>query len=500
MTSSRRIASSLLAAGIGLLVLGGCARGPDEPALRQEVQDKLAHQVKAGLFEVAALKRRGSAPLPAADNGARRLVVYYNATLQLAQDYDFGSWGALSPANLAYVLGATEKGLLGLKPKAKAGDRVYVYGSSTYEWSGDGWKSVAAVTGGVAPAPDRENTAPPSRSRQLIDKLAAMVNLPPPGVGPGEEAVIAEELDRATENIQRRLARREHVYTFASGPRGGHYTRFGSALVAGLAKAGARATVRNRETEGSVQNARLLARGEADYAIIQSDVAVRAFAGEAPFARGERLTTLRALGALFPEPVQIVVADRAPVRAVADLRGKRVDIGLPNSGTRFDALAVLEVHGLQRRDLAEVREEGMEAALRRLRDGRLDAVFTTIAAPARTLQELAARVPIRVLSLSEPHIERLVVRHPGLVPITLAPNTYPGQSAEIRTVAAAALLVTTSEVPDAEVERVLDLVYDKIDFAASGSAEGAKVTKQTALLGLTIPTHPGANRYFTAPR
>lgn len=498
MKSMRHGALPLLGLGAALFLLGGCVRGPDEGALRQEVQEKLAHQVKAGLFDLAALERRGSAPLPATDAGTKRLVVYFNATLRFAQDYDFGSWEKLSPASLAYVLGATQKGLVGLKPRSRAGDLVYVYGSSAYEWSGDGWKNVAAVADGVAPAPEFENTAPPSRSKQLIDKLASLVELPPPGVGARDEQIIAEELARASENIERRLERRKRVYTFASGPPGGHYTRFGSALVEGVAKAGAGVTVRNRETEGSVQNARLLARGEADYGLVQSDVAARAFAGEAPFARGEPLNMLRALGSLFPEPIHVVVSATSPIREVTDLRGKRVDIGLPSSGTQYDAAAVLELHGLGVRDLAEARQGGMEDAMRRLRNGKLDAFFATITAPARGLQELATRYGVRILSLSSDRIERLVAQHPGLVPITLPLNTYPGQSAEIHTVAATALLVTTSDAPDAEVERVLDLVFDKLNFASLGSAEGSKIAKQTALRGITVPTHPGASRYFGA--
>jgi TRAP transporter TAXI family solute receptor len=133
-----------------------------------------------------------------------------------------------------------------------------------------------------------------------------------------------------------------------------------------------------------------------------------------------------------------------------------------------------------------------------LKDGKLDAFFTTIAAPARNLQEFAARHGFRLLALQGRGIERIVQQGPGLIDITIPANTYPAQTEDVHTLAVVALLVTTSEAPDAEVQRVTELVFDKLNFAASGSAEGAKVSKRTALRGVTVPMHPGASRYFGA--
>jgi TRAP transporter TAXI family solute receptor len=487
-------------AGLAVLtamMLVGCARGPDEATLRREVQEKLAKQVKDGLLEVAALGRKGSAPLPSGEQGAKRLVVYYNATLRFREDYEFGGWEKLSPASLGYALGTTEKGLFGVKPKNSAGDLLYAYGTSTYEWSQGAWKSVAAAPSAAgAAAPDPDNTAPPSRSKQLIDKLATMVNLPPPGVGPREEEVISDELDRAARNIERRLARRQHVFTFASGPRGGEYARFGAALVEGLRRVRPGIAVRDVQTEGSLNNARLLASGEADYAIVQSDVAAEAVAGRGPFARSGPLTTLRALGSLFPEPVHIVVSAASTIRTVEDLRGKRVNIGAPGSGTRYSAVAVLAAHGLKVGDLGQAGEGGGDDAARRLAAGQLDAFFVTIAAPARGLQALAAGPGMKLLPLPSRTINRLVAEHTGVVAITLPANTYPGQEEPVATVAATALLVSTTDAPDNEVENLVGFVFGRADVAASGSAEAVKVSKDSGLRGVTIPMHPGASRFF----
>jgi TRAP transporter TAXI family solute receptor len=160
---------------------------------------------------------------------------------------------------------------------------------------------------------------------------------------------------------------------------------------------------------------------------------------------------------------------------------------------------VLAAHGLAPNDLAEVRDEGLEAAARRLRAGQLDAFFATVGAPARELQRLATRHPIRLVSLDAAAVERLVTQNPGLVRLLVPANTYPGQEADVTTVAAAALLVTHADVPEAEAAVVLRLVFENPDYLSAGSGQGAKISKRSGLRGITVPVHPAASRYFGAP-
>jgi TRAP transporter TAXI family solute receptor len=484
-------AHRVLAACLALL-MAACARGANEERLQRDLQEKLNRDVKPGLFEVVGVRREGSAPLPAAESGADRVVVYFNATLRLAEKYEFGGWDQLGPASVAHVLGATEKGVFGLSKENQPGDLVRAYGSAIYESTGGEWTPRPSEVVQAAAAPNLE-AATPSLSKQLIDKLAAMVEIPPPGVTPHQDEIIAEELADASENIERRVQRLEHTYTVASGPEDGDYARFATLFMTAVREGAPDVKLRQRTTPGSVENAWLLARGEADYAIVQGDVAAAALNGEGPFQRGGPLATLRAVGGLFPEAIHLVVLRDSPIRDVAGLRGRRVAIGMASSGSRFDAAAVLAAHDLQLNDLQGVAEIPMTDALARLRKKELDAVFATGAAPIRALQQFAIAPGFRLVPLRPEEIEAVVHAHAGLAPIVLPANTYPQQHEPVTTVAAMALLVTTLEAPEIEVQRVARLLRTLVPQAGNGDV--AEVSSAGKLRGVPIPLHPGAERH-----
>ncbi len=477
-----------------LLVVTGCTRAADETRLTSDVQHRLDRELSPGLLELEALRREGSAPLPAGASGASRVIVYFNASLKVARDYTFGGWDQLPPSSVAFALGASDKGVFGLKASNKAGEVVRAYGSAIYEETPDGWVAVTGAPARTAAAPPNlDATGPSLRSKQLIDALAAKVNLPPPGVTPQEDEIIADELARAAENIERRVQRRTHTFTLATGSSGAEYARFGRSFVEAVASAAPNVNLRQRESGGSVDNAHLLARGEADYAIIQADVAAAALAGSDVFAGGGPLSSLRAVGALFPEAVHVVVLADSPIREVGQLRGRRVAIGAPGSGTRFDALAVLEAHGLTVKDLADARADDTEAAIERLKRGQVHAVFLTTLAPTRVLQELAVSPGLRLLPVAPGPMQRLLALRPGLTTLTLPANTYPRQPQPVVTVASSALLVTTAGTPDGEVAAVADLVFKRMPATYAGSADVIRVSPEHARRGITIPLHAGVD-------
>lgn len=494
---------SVLRSVAGFLVLtlatgAACTRGPDEVALRAEIEEKLNTSFKAGLFEVVGLKRLGSAPLPASDTGAARRVVYFNLSLELLDAYNFGDWEGLSVSSLAHVVGATEQGITGIGGETlQPGDILRVYGSSTYEAAGDRWQPVSIASGGApAAAAEPGNAAPPSQSQLFLNQIASMIELPPPGVPTQEERIIAEELEQAVTNITRRRQRAEHTYVVASGPEGSEFASLAETIVSSVRERRADIDIHAVETGGSVDNVRRLRMGGADYAFVESNVALMAVEGSGPFAGAGAAPTLAAVGSLYPVSMHVVVLADSPIRQIADLRGRRVNVGGPDTGTRFDTLAILRSHGLALTDLAEATEVGVAEAARMLQDGRLDAIFAGGGAPMRDLQRLATEHRIRFLPLEDAALGRLVDENAGLMRLTLPANTYPGQAAPVTTVAAVALLLGTTDAPENEVAALAQLFFEQIDFPATGSAQAGKISKPTALRGVTIPLHPGAARYL----
>lgn len=484
----------LLLAGV---LLAACSPAPDGEKVAAAVQQRLDATFGERVLAVASLRRAGSSPLAAAEDGSARRLVYFRARLELARDYDFTAWNSLNLSALANLLGATDKGVQGiLSGGNRVGDELRVYGTVELVERGEQWEP--AVAARLAPARPIE-TAGPGQPPKELAALARLNALLAPGRGRQAEqrrAVIDEEIERAIARIELRLDRLAQVKVLAGGPPGGAYAGVAQIIAAALASGDRELGFAALQTEGSLENLRRLREGTVDLVLVQSDLAAQAFAGHGSFHGEPPMAELRALASLFPEALHVVVRADAGIRAVGDLAGKRVDIGLPGSGTRIHALDVLAAAGLSAKDLGEAREEGIATALKSLEAGRLDALFTTVHAPAPQIQRLATTGRIRLLSLDAATVARLQQKESYLVDVRLPLGTYPGVPEPITTIAVTALLAGTEHLPPHEVGRVLGTLFGRIDFARAGSSAGSQVSRRTALDGVSIPVHEAAAKFL----
>lgn len=482
----------LLVLGLGLL-LAACQGGPGAAEVEKEVKERITLAFPDGSVRLASFRRVGSSPLAADEDGRARRIVYYNATLTLDRDIDLSSWQSLNLAAVANLLGATERGISGLKQGGnRKGEILYVHGTITYAADQDQWQPIQTARTPVAEPPPEDNTGPPAVARQIIENIRTLFD--EAGTAEERRAIITGELARAYSRMRLRLDRLDRSFVVAGGPEAGEYQKVAALIAATLQQAGVPS--RAVSTDGSIENVGLLAGRLADVALVQNNIAVRARNAQAPFA-GAAVPELRTLASLFPEQVHVILGRGARVASLADLRGKRVDVGLPNSGTRLDAEALLAEAGLTLADLGEASARGLADGLDALRRDELDAVIATISAPARRMQAVAEGGGLRLLSLNETEQARLVNANAGFVVAVLQAGTYPGQTQPVHTVAVAALLVARADLPDAEAETLLRDVFDGIDFFAAGSAAGSQISRTTARTGVGIPWHPAAERFFS---
>lgn len=278
MVSRRHIAGIFLA--LAVLLLGGCDRQPSVETLRDEIAGVLDHEFKPGLFELISMRRLGSAPYRDAGTGDQRLTVYFNVQLRFREAFDLTSWDGLNGASIAFLLGATEKGVEGIRPGGnKENDVLRIHGSRVYALRQGEWRPLLTT--------DRRppTTEKASETQRLISRLNELAERSAQRHGGIEQAIINKELTASLKRIERALDQQAEVFSAASGPANGAYYRYVQALEDNAKSLGVR--VRNYPTQGSVENCQLVQSGSVD--IAQSNITALALAGEGLFKPHGRL-------------------------------------------------------------------------------------------------------------------------------------------------------------------------------------------------------------------
>jgi len=473
-----------------LITLGGCSRGPDTAAITNDVTERLAQAIPPGTVTLTGLERRGSQSDPKTPAGETRRTVYFDVTLKLERDFDFGAWDAPGVAGLVSALGAGPKGITGLTSGGnKAGDILLAHGTALYTHGDSGWTKV--VAGGYSPevAPAYATNAPPDNIGTLLEGVRMAATSIPKDASPAHRAAIEEELATAAAAIRSRLARAADGYAIAAGAENGQYLRFAQAL---SGRKGVRMVP--LITHGGEENLRLLRDGKVTLALAQGDSALDAYQGTGSFAAEGPYTALRAVGSLYPEPVHVMVRAESPFASISDLKGRRVAVGEHGSAARTTALHVLRAHGIEPTDVKTV-ELSMGNALVALQRKEVDAVIYVIGMPADIIRSALTVFPLRFLPLSQRAITALVADKSAYFEYSIPRGAYASHKQDVRTVATTALLLAGGSLSDSEVGFLTRFVFEKsADLVALGSVQGAQVSAATARQGLPIPLHPAAGK------
>jgi TRAP transporter TAXI family solute receptor len=250
-------------------------------------------------------------------------------------------------------------------------------------------------------------------------------------------------------------------------------------------------------SNGSVANVNSIVSGAAESGFVQADVAYWAYSGTGVFDGKPKVTDLRSIANLYPESVHVVVR-KGVAKSIADLKGKKVSLDEPGSGTLLNARAILGAYGITDKDITPEFLKPNQAA-EKLKDGSVDAFFFTGGFPAAAISELASTGSgIDILPIDGDGAAKLRASFPFFADDAIPADTYKGIGA-VKTVAVGAHWVTSAKIPDEVVYRVTKGLWSDKTRAVldAGHAKGKAIKKDTALLGLQgVPLHPGAERFY----
>jgi TRAP transporter TAXI family solute receptor len=248
-------------------------------------------------------------------------------------------------------------------------------------------------------------------------------------------------------------------------------------------------------TAGSVANIRGVIAKNIDVGIAQSDMQYAARAGEGPF-KGAAQPKLRALFSVYPELLTVMTREDSNVRTLADLRGKRVSLGPPGSGTRATMDLVMEAVGLNKSELKSALELKFVEMSPALCENKIDAYVFVAGHPNPVFHEAADSCKTRIIPVQGGPIDTLVQSRPYYAKAEVPGRVYKGTELPQPTFGTMATVIVSEDMPEEVAYAVTKSVFDNFDDFRKLHPALADLTRAQALKGETVPFHAGAVRYF----
>jgi hypothetical protein len=249
-------------------------------------------------------------------------------------------------------------------------------------------------------------------------------------------------------------------------------------------------------TGGSIYNINTIRAGELEFGVAQSDWQYHAYHGSSSFEDAGPFKELRAVFSVHPEPVTVIASDESGIKNISDVKGKRMNIGNPGSGTRGTWEVMENAMGWERGDLKLAAEMKSAETGQAVCDGKIDAYFWLVGHPSALTQESLATCDAHLVNVTGPAIDKLVADNPFYRKAVIPAGMY-NNAEDIQTFGVAATFVSSSEVSDEVVYTIVKAVFDNFeDFKKLHPAFANLTEKEMITEGLSAPLHNGAIKYY----
>lgn len=282
----------------------------------------------------------------------------------------------------------------------------------------------------------------------------------------------------------------------ATGGTAGTYYPLGGAMAQIINSRVKDVNVSIQSTGASVANIRMIQNGEVDLALVQTDIADYAWNGTEMFKDDGKLQNFRVIASLYPELIQVVARAESGIDSIADLKGKKVSVGAPGSGTEANARQILEIYGLTYKDLAQVQYLSFAESAEAFKDKHIDAFFVTAGIPNAGIQDTATMHKIQVLPVPDNMYKNLHDKYGFYGQALIPAGCYINQTEQVKTVAVQAVLIARRDLDEDVVYGMTAALFDNLSELAATHAKGKEMSLEGALVGVSTPLHPGAEKYF----
>ena len=250
-------------------------------------------------------------------------------------------------------------------------------------------------------------------------------------------------------------------------------------------------------TGGSVANLNAIKAGEMDMGVAQSDWQYHAYNGTSKFEDQGANADLRAVFSVHPEPFTVVARADSGIETFADLKGKRVNIGNPGSGSRGTMEVVMNSLGWTKDDFslaAELKSAEQAAAMC---DNNVDAIVFTVGHPSGTIKEATTSCDAKLIPVTGSEVDTLASENDYYAKATIPGGMYNGTDTDTETFGVGATFVSSTNTDEETIYQIVKAVFDNFDRFKKLHPAFANLKEEDMIVNnLSAPLHDGAARYY----
>ncbi len=280
--------------------------------------------------------------------------------------------------------------------------------------------------------------------------------------------------------------------SIGTGGTGGVYYPYGGGLAEIWSKyvKGVKAVA--EVTGASVENVKYADRGETVIGEAMNDVVFQAYNGVGKFKKPKKIYTMFCM---YPNLYHIVALKKLGLKSIYDVKGKRVSIGSPGSGTAYKTNLVFGALGIAM-DSFKVYRLSFNENANALKDGTIDIGVWSVAAPTSSVMDLATTHPIDILNWSASDMKKVSAKYPFYRPYVIPKGTYKGVDYDVHTLSVWNTVACWQKLPTDLVYKLVKAVYEHHDYLQKIHPFARFTTPENTLKQAVIPLHPGTVKYF----